>query len=130
MWADLVLIGANVLTMDRSQPFSKAIAIKGDRIVQVGTNKKIDEWIGKDTKIISLNGKTVVPGFIDTRIRVADFGRLLTWIDLSDVGSIKEMQESLSRCKQKTPKAKGILGRGWFQRLKRFYQDFLTNQHI
>jgi len=60
MWANLVLIGANVLTMDRSQPFSKAIAIKGDRIVQAGTNKKIGKWIGKDTKIISQNGKTVV----------------------------------------------------------------------
>jgi predicted amidohydrolase YtcJ len=126
MWADLVLIDANVLTMDKSQPFSKAIAIKGDRIVQVGTNEEIGEWIGKDTKIISLNGKTVVSGFIDTHVHVADFGRLLSWIDLSDVGSIKEMQESLSRCKQKTPKGKWILGRGWGK--KRFAEKRLPTR--
>ena len=88
-------MGGKVLTMNPSQSFAEAIAIKNDRIVRVGTNKAISKWIGKNTKVISLNGKTVVPGFIDTHIHVADFGRFLTWIDLHDVKSIKEMQSSL-----------------------------------
>jgi predicted amidohydrolase YtcJ len=93
----LVLIGGNVLTMNPAQPRAEAVAVKDDRIVKVGTNEEISQLAGKNTKVIHLNGKTVVPGFIDTHIHVADFGKLLTWIDLSDVGSIKEMQNSLRR---------------------------------
>ena len=115
MWADLALMGGKVLTMNPSQPFAEAIAIKNDRIVKVGTNEAVSRWIRKNTKVISLNGKTVVPGFIDTHIHVADFGRFLTWIDLSDVSSIKEMQNCLSRRVEKVPKGKWIIGRGWDQ---------------
>jgi predicted amidohydrolase YtcJ len=115
MWADLVLEGGNILTMNPSQSVAEAIAIKDDRIVKVGTNKAISRWIGKKTKVISLNGKTVVPGFIDTHIHVLDFGRFLTWVDLRDVKSIKEMQSSLRAHMQKTPKGKWIIGHGWNQ---------------
>ena len=115
MWADLALMGGNVLTMNPSQPYAEAIAIKDDRIVKVGTNEAISRWIGKNTKGISLNGKTVVPGFIDTHIHVADFGRFLTWLDLCDVKSIKEMQNSLRKRTQKTVRGKWIIGRGWDQ---------------
>jgi predicted amidohydrolase YtcJ len=118
MWADLVLVGANVLTMNPSQPTAKAIAIKDDKIMHVGTNDEMKAWIGEDTKVLSLKGTTVVPGFIDTHIHVADFGRLLKWIDLTSVDSIKEMQETLSKRAQKTPEGKWILGRGWNE--KRF----------
>ncbi len=113
--AELALIGGNVLTMNPSQPCAEAVAVKVGRIVKVGTNEEVGQLVGKDTKVIRLNGKTVVPGFIDTHIHVADFGRLLTWIDLSDVGSIKEMQKSLSRHVAKSPKGKWLLGRGWDQ---------------
>ena len=113
--ADLALTGGNVLTLRPSQPSAEAVAVKGDRIVKVGTNEEISQLVGKDTKVIHLNGKTVVPGFIDTHIHVADFGRLLTWIDLSDVGSIKEMQKSLSIHVAKLPNGKWLLGRGWDQ---------------
>ncbi len=115
MSADLALTSCKVLTINQSQPYAEAIAIKDDRIVQVGTNEEIEPWIGKNTKVISLKGKTVVPGFIDTHIHVADFGRLLRWIDLSEASSIKEIQESLSRHVEKAPKGKWLLGRGWDQ---------------
>jgi predicted amidohydrolase YtcJ len=115
MSTDLALIGGKILTMNPSQPHAEAIAIKKDRIVKVGASEEITQLIGKSTKVIRLYGKTVIPGFIDTHIHVADFGRLLMWIDLSAAGSIKEMQQSLSRHVAKTPKGKWLLGRGWDQ---------------
>jgi predicted amidohydrolase YtcJ len=115
MSADLALTNGKILTMNQSQPFAEAVAIKKDRIATVGTNEEIKRWIGKNTKVIDLKGKTVVPGFIDTHIHVADFGRLLMWIDLSEVDSIKEMQTRLSRHVEKAPKGKWLLGRGWDQ---------------
>lgn len=113
--ADLALIGGNILTMKQSQPFAEAVAVKGDRIVRVGTNNKISQLIGENTHVIDLNGKTVVPGFIDTHIHVADFGRLLAWIDLSNAGSITKMQSRLKKRVQESPKGKWLLGRGWNQ---------------
>jgi predicted amidohydrolase YtcJ len=113
--ADLALISGKVLTMNQSQFCAEAIAIKNDRIVKVGTNEEINQWIGKNTTVVSLNGKTVVPGFIDTHIHVADFGRLLAWVDLHDVKFIKEMQSSLKERAQRTPAGKWIIGRGWNQ---------------
>jgi predicted amidohydrolase YtcJ len=115
MSADLALIGGKILTMNPSQPCAEAIAIRKDRIVKVGASEEITQLIGKSTKVIRLYGKTVVPGFIDTHIHVADFGKLLMWIDLSAAGSIKEMRKSLSRHVEKSPKGKWLLGRGWNQ---------------
>ncbi len=113
--ANLVLIGGNVLTMNPSQPRAEAVAIKGNRISNVGTNDEINQLVGKETKVIRLNGKTVVPGFIDTHIHVADFAKLLTWLDLNEVKSIKELQNRLKERAQKTPHGRWIIGRGWNQ---------------
>jgi predicted amidohydrolase YtcJ len=115
MWADLALMSGKVLTMNSSQPYAEAIAIKNDKIVKVGTNEEVSRWIGKKTKIISLKERTVVPGFIDTHVHVADFGRFLTWIDLRGVKSIDEMQRRIRKRAQKTPKGKWIIGHGWDQ---------------
>ena len=126
MSADLALTNGKILTMNQSQPYAEAIAIKDGQIAQVGTNEEIEPWIAKNTKVIDLNGKTAIPGFIDTHIHVADFGRLLMWIDLSTAGSIKDMQESLSRQVEKAPEGKWLLGRGWDQ--NRFAEKRLPNR--
>jgi predicted amidohydrolase YtcJ len=99
--------------MNPSQPQAKAIAIKGDRIVKVGTNDEINLLVGKDTKVIRLKGKTVVPGFIDTHVHIADFAMLLTWIDLTHVSSIEEVQNNLRNRITKILKGKWVVGRGW-----------------
>ena len=114
-YADLVLKNANVLTMNPLVPHAEAIAIKDQKIVAVETNKQIKPWIGKQTKVMNLDGKTVVPGFIDAHVHMRGFGRFLTWINLRGVDSIREMQQLLRERTQKTPEGKWILGRGWDQ---------------
>jgi predicted amidohydrolase YtcJ len=115
MWADLVLMDGNVLTMDLSQPSAEAIAVKKDRIVKVGTNEEIRRWIGKTTKVINLQGRTVVPGLTDSHIHVGDFGKFLMWIDLKDANSVEEMQRKIRERAQKISKERWIIGSGWDQ---------------
>jgi len=115
VWAETALKNGDIITMNPSKPEAQAVAILSSRIVEVGTNNEIQYWIGNSTKIIDLQGKTVVPGFIDTHAHMADFGRSLTWINLRGVKSIKEMQRQLQERVRETPKGKWILGRGWEQ---------------
>jgi len=115
LWADLVLINGNVLTMNPSQPNAQAIAVQDDKIAKVGTNEEIEPWIGKDTEVIDLKGRTVVPGFIDTHVHVTEFGRSFAWIDLRGVRSIREVQEGLKKRVRETSKGRWIMGRSWDQ---------------
>ncbi len=111
--ADLAIVDTNVRTMNPRQPITQAVAIKKNLILKVGTNQEIRNLIGKDTKVISLDGKTVIPGLIDTHIHVADFGRCLMWLDLSGADSIKTLQCILKEKAKQTPTGKWIVGRGW-----------------
>ncbi len=111
--ADLVLLEGRVLTMNPLAPLAEAVAVKGDRIIQVGSIEAVSKKIGKRTKVIRLSGKTVIPGIIDTHIHLADFGRILTWLNLEQVSSIKTLQYSLRQRIKQTSKGKWIIGRGW-----------------
>jgi predicted amidohydrolase YtcJ len=113
MSADLVLLDGKVITMNPKQATADAVAIKNGKIIQVGSKETVRKTIVKGTKIISLKGKTVIPGIIDTHIHVADFGRILSWLNLEGVGSIKELQDSLNQRVKETSKGKWIIGRGW-----------------
>jgi predicted amidohydrolase YtcJ len=115
MKADLVLRNANVLTMNPAQPRARAIAIKGEKIVRVGSNTEIEPWIGKNTEVVALDGKTVLPGLIDTHIHVADFGKVLMWLDLEGTKSIADLKNLVRERAEKLPQSKWILGRGWNQ---------------
>jgi predicted amidohydrolase YtcJ len=119
MQADLALTNGNIITINPSRPQAQAVAIENNKIIKVGKNAEIESLIKKSTKVIDLNGKTVVPGLIDTHIHMASFGKTLAEINLRGVQSIKEMQDKLKKRVEKTEEEEWILGRGWDQdRLK------------
>jgi hypothetical protein len=115
MISDLVLVNANILTMNPANPRAEAVAVKEDRILKVGKNADVTSLIGKNTKVLDLQGKTILPGFIDTHIHIADFGRTLTWLDLKNVDSIKTLQDKIRQHAQAMSKGKWLLGSGWNQ---------------
>ena len=101
--------------MNPSQPSAEAIAVKGNRIIKVGSNDIINRWVGKGTKVLNLDGKTIVPGFIDTHIHVVDFGKVLNWVDLTNITAIQDMQVAIRHRLKYTADGKWIVGRGWDQ---------------
>ena len=101
--------------MNPNQPTAQALAITKNKIIKVGTNKQIAQLIGDQTKVLSFEGKTVVPGLIDTHIHVADFGRCLMWLDLTTAQSIAQLQSMLKEKTGQTVAGKWIVGRGWNQ---------------
>ncbi len=61
--ADLIFFNGRVLTMERARP--RALAIRGDTIVGVGSNERIRSFRGPDTIVVNLRGRTLLPGFVD-----------------------------------------------------------------
>ncbi|MGL5512806.1 MAG: amidohydrolase, partial [Sporomusa sp.] len=66
--ADTVLLNGIVYTADAHDAICQAVAIKQDKIIFVGSNEQVTGYIGQATKKIDLQGKMVVPGFIDSHI--------------------------------------------------------------
>ena len=122
---DLVLLNAIVRTMNPHQPIAQAVAIRKNQIVKVDTNETISQLICKNTNVINLKGKVVIPGLIDTHIHVADFGRCLLWLDLTSIKSIKQLQSILREKVKQVPAGKWVIGRGWNQ--NRFEEKRLLN---
>ena len=63
---DLVIVNAKVYTMDARTPRAEAFAVKGDRVVAVGSTADVRNLAGRNTTVFDAKGMTVVPGFIDT----------------------------------------------------------------
>ena len=94
--ADLVLHNGKVVTVDERFTIAHALAIKGDRIIDVGTTPQIRMLAGANTKVVDLKGKTVIPGLIDNH---AHFMRSVEYWDrevrLDGVTSRKQALEML-----------------------------------
>jgi predicted amidohydrolase YtcJ len=99
--------------MNPSKPYAEAVAIKKDKIVKVGGKEEISPFIWEKTIIIDLRGKTAIPGLIDAHIHVADFGKILTWVDLNGAKSIREVQDRIKLHSERVLKGKWIIGYGW-----------------
>lgn len=112
--ADLVLVGGHIVTMDRSNPEAAAVAVKGDRILTVGSDDEIRAKVGPATRVIELEGRTVVPGMIDAHTHFLSIGVRHLQIDAG--GSTKE--EILAKVAAKAAESEPgewIQGRGWDQ---------------
>jgi len=72
--ADLIFTGANVVTMDKAYSTASALAIRGDKIVAVGSDDNVMALAGSSTEVIRLDGKTVLPGLQDSHIHFLGLG--------------------------------------------------------
>lgn len=80
--ADLILVNGKVWTVDPSKPTAEAVAVIGDRIVAVGTNREIRTLEGTSTRVIDLRGRRLLPGFIDNHAHFLSGGFQLQSVDL------------------------------------------------
>lgn len=69
------------MTIDREDTITEAVAVKGERILRVGTIEEVKKLISKETKVIDLKGKTLLPGFIDTHCHPSSIAGLICWVE-------------------------------------------------
>jgi predicted amidohydrolase YtcJ len=116
--ADLVLLNGNIVTVDRGNPRAEALAVKGDRIAAVGSDREIKKYIDKkETKVIDLQGKLALPGFNDSHVHFVDGGQALMSISLDGVSSPEEIQRRVREKVQSKKEGEWITGGGWDQEI-------------
>jgi predicted amidohydrolase YtcJ len=119
MNADLVIINAKVITVDRDFSIKQAVAVKDGKIVAVGGNDDIKPFIASDTKVLDLNGKPLLPGINESHMHAPFFGasRPPLSLDLTypKVQSIPDMVAALKQKVAEVEPGEWIRGFGWDQ---------------
>ena len=66
--ADIALVNGKILTVDADFSVQQAVAVQGERVLSIGGNSQIKQLIDPSTKVIDLQGKTLIPGLIDNHV--------------------------------------------------------------
>ena len=107
--ADLILLNGNVNTVDDANPRAEALAIVGNKILAVGTNQAMLKFKRAQTKIIDVDGRTVIPGLSDSHLHVIRGGRFynaeLRW---DGVKTLKRALEMLREQAARTPEGQWV----------------------
>jgi len=111
--ADLVLSNGRIYTANPAQPWAKAIAIRGERILAVGEEQEIRSFRGPGTIVIDLAGRMAMPGIIDSHIHFLDGSLALDQLSLDDAYTIPEIQRRVREFAAAHPERPWLLGRGW-----------------
>ncbi len=85
--ADLIVRNARIWTGDSTRRFAEALAVRGERILAVGTNADADAHRATRTRVIDAGGRFITPGFIDDHTHFAQAGALLIGANLLDVST-------------------------------------------
>jgi predicted amidohydrolase YtcJ len=108
--AELVLINGQIITVDAQDTITEGVAVRGGKIIDTGIAKKISQYIGTQTKVIDLKGKTVTPGLIDSHAHLPPFGqRENGWfVKLHGIESKEEIMEMLAQKARKLAKGEWV----------------------
>ena len=90
--ADLVLLGGSVVTLSEAG-VAEGIAIRGDRIVAVGSSSEVRAYVGPETRVVELDGRSVIPGLADNHFHGIGGG---PGVDLSRTRSIADVVEAVA----------------------------------
>ncbi|XP_031257678.1 protein LONG AFTER FAR-RED 3 [Pistacia vera] len=110
--ADLILRNGVIFTSDESLPFADSMAILNGRILRVGNYSSIQELAGDGTKELNLEGKFVVPGFIDSHVHLIWGGLQMAQVELHGVNCKDEFVRRVKAVRN-LKKGSWILGGGW-----------------
>lgn len=111
--AHLIITNAKIWTVDEQNPVAEAAAVRGNRILAVGSADQVQKLSGKATHIIDAGGRLVLPGFNDAHLHFLSGGESLMEVNLNDSRTPGEIQRRIREKAAQVPKGTWITGRGW-----------------
>ncbi len=115
MEADLILAGGSVLTGDTKHSGATAVAVVGDRIVYVGNDEEALARRAPDTRVVGMQGKTLLPGLIESHCHIMGWGSAVLGLNLGEATSIREIVDMVRDKAAGVEPGTWIRGRGYNQ---------------
>jgi predicted amidohydrolase YtcJ len=113
--ADLIVRNGRIYTVDPNRPFVDAMAVKDGKVLFVGPERLAMTYKGNATRVVDLDGKTVIPGMIDAHAHLGGLGNALRIVDLVGTTSYDEVVARVVARAKEVPAGTWITGRGWDQ---------------
>ncbi len=113
--ARLVLRNGKIVTMNAAAPTAQALAVQGDRIVAIGSERDIAPYIGPSTRVIDLHGQLAIPGFIEGHGHFTGVGEFRLGLDLREARTWDDIVAQVARAAKTAKPGEWIIGRGWHQ---------------
>lgn len=113
--ADLVITNARIYTVDPTRPLADAMAVRDGRVAFVGSERGALALRGSNTRVVDLDGNTVIPGITDAHAHLLNLGVSLRTVDLVGTSSFEEVIARVAAKARELPAGSWILGRGWDQ---------------
>jgi predicted amidohydrolase YtcJ len=113
--ADLILHHARIYTVDRANTIAEAVAVQGDRILQVGSEADVLRLRGSSTRVIDLGGATMLPGLHDAHGHFTGLGEFLRTLNLRGTTSYQQIVDLVRQRVATAKPGEWILGRAWDQ---------------
>ena len=110
---DLVLTNANIYTVEDKQPKAQAVAVKGNRVIFVGSNQEAKKFHA--AKVIDLHGHTVVPGLTDSHCHIFGIGEREMRLNLEGTNTREDFLAKVKERVAQTERDRWITGRGWIE---------------
>ena len=109
--ADRIFVNGNIWTEDEAHPHAEALAISGDRLLAVGSNAEIRALAVRDTAVLDLHGRLVIPGFQDSHLHFP--GPSVNEVDLVGADTLQQFQQRIAGFAKSHRMLPWIVGAGW-----------------
>jgi predicted amidohydrolase YtcJ len=129
-YPDALFINGKIVTVDAAFSVAEAVAIREGRFLAVGTTDEMRSIAGPSTTVVDLQGRTVLPGLIDTHAHVESAGTLKYVVQLNDVSTIAQALDRISEHAARTPKGQWIRGGQWHPISQLVEKRFLTRAEL
>ena len=110
---DLIFCNGAIATQDANHSMAQALAVTQDRIVAVGSDSMVLPLAGPDTERIDLDGRLIVPGFIDTHIHFYEWALKRQGVKLDDAASLDDLLDRVRQSASGRPAGQWIMGQGF-----------------
>lgn len=114
---DRILVNGRVHSPEATVPIASAVAIRGDRIVAVGSDRAIGELAASSTRVEDLRGATLIPGLIDAHNHLLATGQVLGQVSLYGCRDIATIVDRVAEAIGQAAPGEWVLGRGWDESL-------------
>ena len=111
--ADLIIMNASIWTGDSVRPRAEAVAVRGERILAVGSAGEVMRHRTPYTRVMDAGGRFASPGFIDNHTHFGQAGALLLGVNLLDVADEQMLVRRVREARDRLPRGAWMTGGDW-----------------